>query len=103
MYVAYFVFAASFVCQPWVPESAGQLSYLRRITLSINQTLNTILFGQPDETISSRIGRTRATSRFSRGACWVLDRIDPCHCFVAAEIGADGRPEPHQFYIGEGR
>lgn len=33
------------------------LAYLKNILIGVDQLLNTILFGHPDETISSRIGK----------------------------------------------
>lgn len=88
-------------CQQWTPESAGRISYGRRVLLSLNQTINTLLWGQPDETISSRLGRNRKKHRIARAGCWVLDRIDPCHCTVAVELDENGDPRPHQFYLGD--
>lgn len=35
------------------------MSYFRNILISIDQLINTIFGGSPDETISSRVGRRR--------------------------------------------
>ena len=57
------------------------------IFLSVDQVGNSILGGDPTETISSRLGKwltleidvIRVT--IAQGVCWFLDLIDPNHCF----------------------
>lgn len=69
------------------------------ILLSIDQLGNSILGGDPDETISSRLGRIKTlhggripwSRPFSKVADWVLDKIDPNHSIDAIEKeGRDG-------------
>lgn len=38
--------------------------YLFNLLLTIDQALNTVLFGHPDETLSSRLGRTIGKERY---------------------------------------
>ena len=90
------------VCKAWEPED-GNWRYGRRVAISLNQLVNTIFGGQPDETLSSRAGRNRDRSRLARWTCVVLDRLDPCHCEGSVELGADGRPQPHQLYLAPPR
>lgn len=84
------------VC-PVVLEAPKSKSYAWRVLVSLNQTLNTATGGQPDETLSSRWGRGRKKG-FSRVACAVLDKLQPCHCAEAIERGPDGSPLAHQLH-----
>ena len=95
--------------------------YILNIILSLDQMGNSILFGDPDETISSRIGRIKVKwggqiprwRFFTRWTDWVLNRIDPGHSIDAIEPdeGKDGLvdkpgPDPqHKTYFenAEGR
>jgi hypothetical protein len=55
--------------------------WLKNVLLSLDQLLNAILWGDPDETLSRRAGRARETKRM--WGCWLcglLDRVDPRHC-----------------------
>lgn len=45
--------------------------YLRNLLVAIDQLLNTILGGDPDETVSSRLGKRDWW--LGRFICWVLD------------------------------
>jgi hypothetical protein len=76
------------------------------LLLSVDQLGNSILGGDPDETISSRIGRIKRkhsgriplTRPVSRLTDWVLDIIDPNHSMDAIEenrgrAGVFDRPE----------
>jgi len=40
------------------------LKYLFNLFLAIDQALNTVLFGHPDETLSSRLGRSIRNERY---------------------------------------
>jgi hypothetical protein len=69
--------------------------YCWNVLLSLDQLLNTVLGGYPDETISSRLGKLKV----QRGGqltwgdwCgvalpldWILDKIDPGHSIDAIE------------------
>lgn len=61
--------------------------YLFNIFIGLDQMVNTILWGDPDETISSRLGRIKEDNGGvipkTRPWCYIvdkmLDRIDPNH------------------------
>ena len=77
--------------------------YLGRVFLSLDQLANTLLGGDPDESISSRLGKFK----LRRGGklspvnlpLWALDAIleamDPGHCVDAIESD-EGKPDPRQ-------
>lgn len=54
------------------------------VFIGLDQLANAILGGDPDETISSRLGkyvaRNAETNNLAWLICWVLDKIDPGHC-----------------------
>ena len=60
--------------------------YFWNILISIDQLFNTILFGDPDETMSSRFGKwldkPENTIRYKIASviCYFLRKIDPNHC-----------------------
>lgn len=55
--------------------------YLWRILISLDQLANTLLGGDPDETVSSRLSRAMDRgSRVGAVGCAILDRLDPKHC-----------------------
>lgn len=63
------------------------LRWLKRYILNLiyvtDLVLNTIAFGDPDETISSRIGKKRQRGtdcKICVWLCWLLDKIDRRHC-----------------------
>ncbi len=41
---------------------------------------NTILGGDPDETISSRAGKLQSKRRWAKALCWFLNKLDTGHC-----------------------
>ncbi len=52
-----------------------------RVLVSLDQLINTLAGGDPDETISSRAAKAAARGRrWGCVLCRVLDRIDPGHC-----------------------
>lgn len=63
--------------------------YLLNLLIAIDRFLNAVLAGDPDETISGRMGRWhlmggwRAT--IATPICWALDRMDPEHCVTSIE------------------
>lgn len=59
----------------------GFLFWLKNIVLWLDQGLNVLLMGDPDETLSRRAGRARAKG-YAWGCylCRVLDWIDKRHC-----------------------
>lgn len=82
---------------PVITEAPKSKSYGYRVLVSLNQTLNSLVGGEPDETLSSRWGRHRKHG-FSRFACWVLDKLQPCHCAESVERAPDGSPLAHQLH-----
>ena len=67
--------------------------WLLNILISIDQLGNTIAGGDPDETISSRLGKMKVkhggripwTRPVSKIIDWGLDKIDPNHSIDAIE------------------
>lgn len=68
--------------------------WLRNVLIAIDQLGNALTGGDPDETISSRIGKIANKHRtdvcilcrwIAVSLCWVLDRIDENHCADAIE------------------
>lgn len=66
--------------------------YFWNILISIDQLANTILGGDPDETISSRVGKLKHKRWWAKGISWVLDKIDKDHTDKTQEAdeGKDG-------------
>lgn len=83
---------------PVITEAPKSKGYAYRTIIALNQLFNSLTGGEPDETLSSRWGRTRKRKWFSRFACWVLDKIEPCHCATAIERAPDGSPLAHQLH-----
>lgn len=52
--------------------------YLFNLFIAFDQLLNTIFGGDPDETISSRLGKSGGY--LGRAMCWLMDKIDKGHC-----------------------
>lgn len=67
------------------------VKYLANLAISIDQLANTLLGGDPDMTISARMGRAirNGRCRLCRPVCWVLDKIDPGHCAKADKSERD--------------
>ncbi|MCM3413509.1 hypothetical protein [Metabacillus litoralis] len=60
--------------------------YIWNVLISIDQLANTLLGGDPDETISSRAGkRARKGDRLSILLCKFLNMIDKGHCEKSIE------------------
>jgi hypothetical protein len=62
--------------------------YLVNILIAIDQLLNTILAGDPDETISSRLAKK--SGQPAKCACTILDMVDKDHCTKSLE-GDEGK------------
>lgn len=64
-------------------------SYIRRVLIAIDQLFNTVLGGDPDETISSRLGKAARTgSTKAKVACWLIGKVffhNTRHCSEAIE------------------
>ena len=64
--------------------------YLWNILISLDQLVNTLTFGNPDETLSSRWGKgARRECKFCTLMCKILDPIDPKHCANSIEEDED--------------
>jgi hypothetical protein len=69
--------------------------------LWVDQGLNWLTGGAPDETLSSRMGRLKDDPKagllgwISRRICWLLDKLDPGHCDNTEQYEQDivHRPE----------
>ena len=72
-------------------KKAGR--YVLNVLISLDQLGNSLLLGDPDETISSRIGRIKRKwggkvpwgRPVTKITDWVLDKIDPNHSLDAIE------------------
>jgi hypothetical protein len=61
--------------------------YFWNILISIDQFFNAVLFGNPDETLSSRMGKNVREGK-CKGCyfiCRILHRLDPEHCKKSIE------------------
>jgi len=72
------------------------IHYLKNLAIAVDQFANAVLLGDPDETLSSRMGKAirEGRCRLCQPICRLLDRIDPRpghHCLMAIEDdeGAD--------------
>lgn len=65
--------------------------YIFNALIAIDQFANTLLGGDPDMTLSGRMGRAVAEGRCKLCGliCWLLGLIDKDHCAVAAQHEAD--------------
>lgn len=60
--------------------------YIKNILISIDQFFNALTGGDPDETISSRVGKKQKSCLFCRFLCKLLNKIDPNHCESSIEL-----------------
>lgn len=65
--------------------------YARNLLVAHDQAGNALLGGDPDETISSVLGKRQHTCAFCSWLCQLLHRIDPRHCknSIEADEGKD--------------
>jgi len=61
--------------------------YIWNVLISIDQFINTLLGGYPDETISSRMGKrvVKGDSRLCKFICILLNKLDKNHCVNSIE------------------
>jgi hypothetical protein len=60
--------------------------YIWNMLISIDQLFNTVLAGDPDETISSRMGkRARKGDKLGKVICRILNIFDKGHCEKSIE------------------
>jgi hypothetical protein len=69
----------------WVVQRKFWRSYVWNLLISVDQLVNTIFGGHPDETISSRCGKRLPHCTFCRRLCRFLDRIEYRHCVNTIE------------------
>lgn len=62
------------------------------ILISIDQFFNTLLGGDPDETISSRAGKRESNCKLCKWLCKFLNKLDPDHCKDSIETD-EGKDE----------
>ena len=55
------------------------IRYSWNLLISIDQSGNAAMAGDPDETVSSRAGKMRDKSLLAKWLSWVLNKIDPNH------------------------
>lgn len=70
--------------------------YFINALIALDQLINTLFGGDPDMTLSGRMGRAVAQGRcrLCKVVCWFLDKIDTDHCARANANEADeGRDE----------
>lgn len=61
--------------------------YFWNIAVTVDQFCNTVLGGDPDETMSSRMGKKIAKRECTlcKGVCWLLDKVQINHCIRSIE------------------
>jgi len=62
--------------------------YIKNNFIAIDQRVNSLLFGDEDETISSRMGKHLIKKKdcfICKFICGLLNKIDPEHCIDAIE------------------
>lgn len=60
--------------------------YIWNILVSLNQFFNTVFFGDPDETISSRAGKAaKKKERWACVLCRLLNWLEKDHCTKSIE------------------
>lgn len=70
--------------------------YLINLFIGVDQFWNTVFWGHPDETISSRAGRAaRKGKPWGCLLCWLLDKLDRGHCEKAIEECCERKAAPH--------
>ncbi len=71
--------------------------WVGNIFLAIDQFINSLLGGDPTETISSRLGKWMMLemdfirTTISQGICWFLDLFDPDHCINSINQNTGGK------------
>lgn len=63
------------------------MAYLMNVLLAFDRFINAIFLGNPNETISARMGREIQAGRchLCKPVCWLLDKVDPNHCIKATQ------------------
>jgi hypothetical protein len=65
--------------------------YLLNSLIGLDQFINALIGGDPDMTLSGRMGRAVAAGRckLCKVVCWALDKIDTGHCARSNKKEAD--------------
>ena len=67
-------------------EECKICKYFWNILISLDQLVNAIFGGDPDETISSRAGKDQLKGRkWAIWLCWFLNKFDTKHCSKSIE------------------
>lgn len=67
--------------------------YIHNLLIAIDQLVNAVCGGDPDETISSRLGKAQDRgSRFACVFCRLLDVLDKDHCRNSVDVN-EGKDE----------
>jgi hypothetical protein len=68
-------------------ERIAMKSYIFRILIALDQLGNTIMNGDPDETISSRLAKlNRKGNKVGVIGCKILDKFQEGHCEKSIEL-----------------
>lgn len=54
--------------------------YIFNNLVALDQAVNTLFGGDPDETISSRAGKRQHSAKWAKALCWLLNKLDFKHC-----------------------
>lgn len=74
----------------------GLKAWATGVLIGVDQLANSLCFGFPDETLSSRLGRGRKRGTTTgKVGCEVLDAIEKNHCSASIEETPDGQTDPH--------
>jgi len=68
-----------------VKAARKAFAWVQNILVAIDQLANAMLGGDPDETLSSRLGKNRARCPLCYWICRALHLIDPGHCDKSIE------------------
>lgn len=60
--------------------------YFWNILIALDQFINTVFGGDPDETISSRAGKEQTTKLWAKYLCWLLNKLQTNHCKDSIEL-----------------
>jgi hypothetical protein len=59
--------------------------YIHNILISLDQLVNTLLGGDPDETISSRVGKNYGDTVMEKFINWLFENTTENHCVKCEE------------------
>lgn len=72
--------------------TCGACQYALNLLLALDKGCNAILGGDPNETLSRRLGRAEdADVRVAGWACWCLGLLSRRHCWWSEQPGTEGR------------